>query len=576
MIIMTLDFESFYDPAAGYTLAKMPTQQYLRDPRFKCLGASVVLEDATTVWTNFVPPEKLDAFFAALPWDGIRLVCHNAGFDYALLREHWPHLPKPAEVFCTRDMARYLVSQGILPPDQRVSLSALMPLVGMEKGDTLAATRAGGEVLANYAIADAVATSRLYSLYAHRVPDAERRLIDLHARMKGDAILQLDTAKLAPLAEAKPDPAAAKLRSKATLAAALRRLGVEPETKAGKRGEDYAFAKTDQFMQSLLEHEDPVVQMLATLRIEGQSNIVRTRAQRLLDCGSPIGMPVSYYSAHTGRAGGSDGINVQNLPARDPNAAALRASLVAPEGHSLVIVDSAQIEVRVNAWLAKESWLLDAMAAGHDPYTAYAAASLGVAPGAVTRAQRQWAKAPVLAFGFGQGAVGYQTYCRRSGISIDEARAAQECAQYRALHPNIVATWKEHYRSALTGLVTLPSGRKLTYPDIRQEGREVTFLRPAIFSRGKGRQECKLWHGTATENAVQGVARDVVMEQTLRCLTPWMPCVLMVHDEAVFVVRDERSEEAAAIASEAFCTAPSWAPDLPVSGEAKIAKEYGK
>jgi len=572
MIPLVLDFESYYDPATGYTLTKMPTQQYIRDPQFRCLGVAV----ATSNGSRWVLPEQLDEFLAALPWERIELICHNARFDYALLRQHWPHLPKPARVFCTRDMGRYLVAQGVLDANQRVSLLEMGKLVGYAKGDTLMATRAGGAALEAYATGDAVATLALYDRYAHYVPAMERDLIDLHARMQAEPALELDEAKLRALAEETPDPLAEKFRSKAVFAEALRRFGIEPETKQGKRGEDYAFAKTDAFMQELADHPDERVQMLAALRTEGQSNIVRTRAQRLLSCGSPLGVPLAYYAAHTGRAGGTDGINLQNLPARNPQSLALRESLMAPAGHSLVVVDSAQIEVRVNAWLSGEQWLLDALAGGADPYIAYAARALDKPQGEVTKQERQWAKAPVLAFGFGQGANGYLTYCQRSGISMDAQTAERECDQYRALHRNIVAAWNRNQREATTGRVELPSGRTLTYPDLRREGGEIVFGRHSIFSRGSARQVVKLWHGQATENRVQAVARDIVMEQTLACVKAGLRCVMQVHDEAVFVVRDEDAEEARRMATQMFSTAPEWADGLPVAGEARISKRYGK
>lgn len=569
---IVLDFESFYDPATGYTLSKMPTQQYIRDKRFRCLGAGVTIGTEPAKWYE---AHELNELLHRIEWHNTLLICHNARFDYSLLRQHWPHLPKPAAVFCTRDMGRYLVSQGILPSDQRVALRDMAPLVGMEKQDNYAGIQAGDSAAANaQGTSDAEATRRLFMQYAHHVPKLERGLIDLHARMQGDPMLELDVDKLRPLAQARPDPLAEHLRSKDKFAEALRRCGVEPEMKEGKKGPQYAFAKTDAFMQELLEHDDERVQLLANLRLEGSSNIVRTRAQRLLDCGSPLGVPIAYYAAHTGRDGGTDGINLQNLPARNPDSLELRRALVAPPGHSLIVVDSSQIEVRVNMWNAGEQWLLNQLSHGADPYTAYAQRALmkkDIAP-----AERQWAKAPVLAFGFAQGGNGYERYCQRSGIPMTNDKAHEECRQYRAIHPEVVKSWRANEYEALSGEVTLPSGRKLIYPDVRRINGEVTFVRPAIFSKGKNQTPCKLWAGLCTENRISAIARDVVMEQIMACVRQGMQCVMKVHDEGVFVVEDEHAEEAKRIADKAFSTAPDWAADLPVAGTAKILKRYGK
>lgn len=569
MTPIVLDFETYYD--SDYSLSKMPTQQYIRDSRFRCLGAAVSwAERPGGVW---LPAERLDEFFDRLTWSQVELVCHNAQFDYTLLRHHWPHLPKPARVFCTRDAARWAVSQGLLPPDQRVSLRDLAPRYGITKGDTAQAVAAGGAALAGYATSDAAATWWLYAELSPHIPTIERELIDLHARQLAEPCIVLDTAKLRELANTPPDPMAEKLRSKETFAKALRLCGIEPWMKEGARGPAYAFAKTDAFMQWLAEHEDPRVQMLHALRVEGTSNIVRTRAQRLLDIGSPLGAPLAYYAAHTGRAGGRD-INLQNLPARDPNALALRESLMAPEGHSFIIADSAQVEVRVNAWLAGERWLLDALSSGADPYTTYAKRALGKAE--ITKEERQWAKAPVLAFMFGQGPGGYQAFCQQSGIPMDAVTAEKECTEYRAAHRAIVSAWQRHLRAALTGEVVLPSGRKLTYPNVRRLDGEFVYTRPAIFRKGTAEYDSKLWHGSATENLVQAVARDVVMEQVVRCVREGLQCVMTVHDEGVFVVKDDEIDEAKTLVSKAFNTAPEWAAGLPVAGSVKVSKRYGK
>ena len=46
--------------------------------------------------------------------------------------------------------------------------------------------------------------------------------------------------------------------------------------------------------------------------------------------------------------------------------------MVAPEGFELVIGDSAQIEARMNAWLAGEEALIEAFRNGYDIYSEFA------------------------------------------------------------------------------------------------------------------------------------------------------------------------------------------------------------
>lgn len=569
-----IDFESYYD--RDYTLSKMPTMQYVRDPRWQCEGAAVCIPGA-------VPPTWYDEpamreLFDRLPWDRLALVAHNARFDYVVLSHHYGH--RPAQVQCTKDTAQYAVSQGWLDPNQTTGVKALAPRYGLEKGDTAQALEAGGQALADYALTDLLVSMRIYEEFWPRVPALERGLIDLHARMAAEPFLRLDTGRLDTLTGDVP-PWQAQLRSKEAFAQALRTLGVEPQTKTspttGKP--DYAFAKKDPFMRSLHVHPDPRVRQLVALREEASSSIERTRAARMLEVGSPFPVPLTYYGAHTGRASGADKLNLQNLGQKSP----LRKAIQAPPGHKLVICDSAQAEVRVLAWLAGAKALLHTLieydaGRGPDPYIAFASEVMTGKPyDQVSREERRQAKPPVLAAGFGQSAPGLVAYAESFGIPLDAATAHRAVQGYRQRYPEIVAYWDRIYQSALRdGENQLPSGRKLVYPDIERVGMRVTYQRAQVFSKKRKavRDKVNFWHGLATENAVQAAARDVVMWQTLQLARRWR-VVLSVHDEVVLCVPERLAEDARHDAEQTFSLVPDWAQGLPVRGEAVISDDYG-
>ena len=122
-------------------------------------------------------------------------------------------------------------------------------------------------------------------------------------------------------------------------------------------------------MTDLLEHPNLAVQALVAARIGVKSTLEETRTQRLLGIAKRAGVlpvPLRYYAAHTGRWGGSDKLNMQNLPSRGSNT--IKQSIIAPEGYVLIDADSSQIEARTLAWLSGQIDLVDAFANDEDVY----------------------------------------------------------------------------------------------------------------------------------------------------------------------------------------------------------------
>ncbi len=48
MEIITIDFETYYDKE--YSLSKMTTEAYIRDPRFEVIGVGVKVNKEPTIW----------------------------------------------------------------------------------------------------------------------------------------------------------------------------------------------------------------------------------------------------------------------------------------------------------------------------------------------------------------------------------------------------------------------------------------------------------------------------------------------------------------------------------------------
>lgn len=574
---LLLDFETYYDK--DYSLSKMPTLQYIRDPRFKVLGCAVKFLDSN-IPAKWLDEAKCAAFFKTLASADLSqsmLVGHNLAFDYAVLTEKYG-IKNFGVLYCTMNALRYMISQSLLPMNMGASLRGYGEYVGMTKGDTEEAVNQGGAELESYALNDLAITEHLYRESRLVFPSLEIAISSENVRMAAEPLLDLDIEVLKEAAKySDEDKAYDKyIRKAENFVQELQKLGVEPEYKTTAKGNyKLAVAKTDDFINNLLKHENDAVVELATRKLSAGSSIERTKSQRFLDTGAPINVPLSYYGCHTGRDSGLEGMNLQNMK----RGGATRASLLAPEGCSLVIIDSSQIEVRVLAYLAKDEALQDLFKG--DPYKRFGSLYMYHKPESeITKDERQRAKAPVLGLGFGMGANGFMLYSERSGCPITYEESQNIVQIYRNSFRNVMAYHKACLSEILTtGKQVLPSGRCLMYDNIHVAGSEgYKFEKKKIFMRDNVAP--RLWGGLATENAVQAAARDLVFYQILWILNKsrrlYPRLVLRVHDEAVFVVKDECVEEFKRIAEDGFKIAPPFMQGIIVKGESAVAKKYTK
>lgn len=383
--MICLDFETYYDK--DYSLKKCTMEEYIRSPKFQTIGVSVTRDGENIRWITG-DHEYILKELQALKLEEQMVVAHNAAFDCAIL--NWIYGIRPKVIIDTMSMLRPLI--GIYP--QGVSLRAAAEFFGIgHKGDevynTLGKRREDftPEELARfgeYCRNDVALTWKLWDKMRPIFPVREVFLIDLTIRMFTEPVLQVDVPKLEKEYEKIVQKKEKLLASVAgydrgvfmsndRFAELLRAHGVEPPMKlSGTTGEmTYAFAKTDKGMQALLEHPDELVRVAAMARLGLKSTIEETRTKAFIEVGKrgPIPIHLQYYGAvNTGRFSGGSRLNPQNLP----RGGALRESLVAPEGYSIVACDSSNVEARTVAWLAGEKSLLDLFAAGEDVYSAFA------------------------------------------------------------------------------------------------------------------------------------------------------------------------------------------------------------
>ena len=418
--LLTIDFETRWD-SSGYTLRKMTTEEYIRDPQFKAFGACIH-EYGTDKITQWYSHEELPRILATYDWNSTAVLAHNAQFDVSILE--WVYDVHPCFIFDSLSMARARnISEGLLVAGNSLATLAEkygLPAKGKAVHTTDGLTELTPEIeieLANYCVHDVYLCEEIFKRLVVGYPSKELRLIDMTLKMFTNPVLELDSNMLVDALHSEKESREALLKKlgveEAALAsnknfeAILKSLGIVAPTKKSKTTgkQTLALAKTDAHFQAMLNGENEEVALLCEARLKVKSTTERTRAQRFLDIShrGPLPVPLSYYGALSGRWTASKGsaINMQNLK----RGSFLRKAIMAPAGHQLVVGDLSQIEPRVLAWLADYHDMLRIFKEGGDPYAAFGAQMFNI-PGLSKESPpdlRQSAKSALLGCGYGLG-----------------------------------------------------------------------------------------------------------------------------------------------------------------------------
>ena len=108
MDLITLDFETFY--SKEFSLSKLTTEEYIRDPRFQVIGLGLKVNNGPTEWasgTNAQMQDYLDSF----DWANSMVLAHNTMFDGAIL--NWKFGVNPKVWADTLSMARSIHGTGV-------------------------------------------------------------------------------------------------------------------------------------------------------------------------------------------------------------------------------------------------------------------------------------------------------------------------------------------------------------------------------------------------------------------------------------------------------------------------------
>ncbi len=319
-----------------------------------------------------------------------------------------------------------------------------------------------------------------------------------------------------------------------------------------------------------------------------------------------------YHGAHTGR-GSSHGVQFQNLKKakidpsyfdrlhsnvfmEDPTGECqrnIRGFIKAPVDHTFVIVDYAQVEARIVAWIANERPLVEAFVEGRDIYKEFAARVYGVTIDTVTDSQRAHGKAAILGCGYGMGPDRFVVQAGQQGIDVPFQTAQKLVGLYRSAYSAIPLLWNEidtgikrllwghndvfsagrctftvnKHRTMLR--VELPSQRVLRYFMPKVEDNQIVY-------QGRfGPTHC--WGGHFVENICQAIAGDLKVDAMQRADKLGYRTVMEVHDELVIEEANEICASTLNMMLMVMADPPEWMdePGL-IKGEGKLSDRFTK
>jgi Casjensviridae DNA polymerase len=323
------------------------------------------------------------------------------------------------------------------------------------------------------------------------------------------------------------------------------------------------------------------------------------------------------------RNGDLFGLELEFPNVMDAVTGTIRSTVKASSGKKLAVADESAIENRVIGWVTGCESITNVFRDKKDPYLDFATRLYDESYEALweefkagNKTKRTNSKPATLGCGFGLGGGdefetkdgdvvkgGLWGYAWNMGVKLTKEEAHKSVQIFREAYPEVVSFWYDLEAVVLTALrnpgnpqtigpitvqafgdkllrLLLPSGRGLHYIRPRIEKMEVHGrMKDGITCEGKDQKthkwtRIKTYGGKLTENIVQAIARDVLLNGMLLADERGLPIVGHVHDEIICEV--DKDLDALPILKECMMISPKWAPDLLLGAEGYEAEVYRK
>lgn len=371
-LVATLDFETFY--GTKYSLTSMNTFTYVDDPRFSIHGVGLKLDDGPAVWYRDTQ-EALDAIEAKAEELGkpVALLCQNTYFDGWILHAKFDWHPDlyldtmgmSRGMFPTHKAGLEFLCERLWPDDKHMRKGKELVKFFNVTTEQLYAHPAMLQKMIDYCCGTPKEPGDVELTYAAFVrmlpfyPDEELELIHLTLQMHCEPMLMIDTARVERCREL-----AIERRDQLIAASGLplRVLSSNDQFVIWLKDHDIPVPMKDspsKFVKDAEGNDTDVPEKIPALgksdlgfialrrdypqyehvwagRVAAKSTGEITRAERFLQTAEQTGgfmpVPLIYYSAHTGRYGGGEKLNLQNLG----RGSELRRSLCVPSREEAV------------------------------------------------------------------------------------------------------------------------------------------------------------------------------------------------------------------------------------------------